>query len=151
MCIRDSSYSESGKSLKSTSNFFGELQEFNAARYIPQRLYLVPSAPAGEGEYEGLFALADYYREVTKQSERAADWLALGLARTQLKDTEAAVKAFDKALELYPDFAMAYMARAYARSLSADTRQHTLAIADYDRALRINPRLVLVQQGEHPL
>lgn len=137
------SYIDSPKSLKSTSNYFRELDDFNSRRYISQKLYLTPvSGELSTDNYDALFALADFYEQHTKSSERAADWLALGVAKAMLKDYEAAVPALDRAIELYPDFAMAYMERAYVRQNSSDPRMAALAVADYDEALRINPRLV---------
>ena len=59
-----------------------------------------------------------------------------------LKDTEAAVRALDKAIAIYPEFTVAYLERAYARQMSGDPKQIPLALADYDSALRLNPRLV---------
>ena len=136
------SYIDSPKSLKNTSNYFRELDDFNRSRYIMQRIYLTPAGDVHADNYEALFNLADYYTGVTKESTRAADWLALALARTQLKDPEAAITAYDKALELYPGFAMAYMGRAYARTLTDDMRQTSLAMADYDKALELQPGLI---------
>lgn len=137
------SYIDSPKSLKSTSNFFRDLDDFNRNRYIGQRLYLTPESPISEENYKALFALADLYKQRTSEpGATPADWLALGVARTQLKDIDAAIAAFDKAIELYPEFAMAYIERAYTRQVSADPKQAPLAVADYDRALQINPRLV---------
>lgn len=136
------SYVESEQSLKNTSNYFRELDDFNRNRYIAQRIYLTPAADVSADNYEALFNMADNYGGSTEGSNRAADWLALALARTQLKDPEAAIKAYDKAIELYPDFVMAYMGRAYARTLTDDVKQVSLAIADYDKALRLHPGLV---------
>lgn len=136
------SYIDSPKSLKSTSNYFRELDEFNRDRYIGQRLYLSPQTTVSSDNYEALFGIADYYSQQTTESRRPADWLALGVARTQLKDTEAALMALDKAIELHPEFTMAYLERAYARQMSGDPKQSALAIADYDEALRLNPRLL---------
>ncbi len=133
---------ESAQSLKNTSNYFRELDDFNRNRYIAQRIYLTPAADVSADNYEALFNMADNYGGSTEGSNRAADWLALALARTQLKDPEAAIKAYDKAIELYPDFVMAYMGRAYARTLTDDVKQVSLAIADYDKALRLHPGLV---------
>lgn len=136
------SYIESPKSLKSTSNFFRELDDFNRDRYIAQRLYLTPQATVSADNYEALFNIAEYYEQHTGDSRRAADWLALGVARTQLKDTEAALTALDKAIELHPEFALAYLERAYARQMAGDPKQSPLALADYDAAIKLNPRLI---------
>lgn len=136
------SYIDTPAGLKSTSNYFRELDDFNRQHYIAQRLFLTPSGtPVSESDYDALFAIADLAGQQTRQSERAADWLALGVARTMLKDYDAALAALDKATELYPEFTIAYMQRAYARQASGDPRQTQAAIADYDHALRLNPRL----------
>ena len=136
------SFADAPKSLKATSNYFRELDDFNRQAYIGQKLYLTPAADLGADYYEALFQLAEQLEETTQYTERAADWLALGVARAMLKDHEAAIHALDKALELYPDFALAFMERAYARQISGDPHQAPLALADYDAALRLNPRLV---------
>ena len=137
------SYIDSPVTLKATSNYFRELDEFNRQRYIGQTIYLTPAGgEISNDNYDALFALADLYTQQTKDSERPADWLALGVARVQLKDYEAAIHALEKAIELYPDFAMAHLERAYARQASGDPKMTMLALADYDDALRLNPRLV---------
>jgi len=137
------SYIDTPITLKATSNYFRELDDFNRQRYIGQKLYLTPSdGEISTENYDALFVLADYYTQQTKESERAADWLALGVARAQLKDFDASIHALDKAIELYPGFAMAHLERAYARQASDDPKLAAMAIADYDEALRLNPRLV---------
>lgn len=136
------SLAEGPASLKSTSNYFRELEEFNNGRYIGQRLYLSPAADISPESYESLFSLADQLAETAAHSERAADWIALGVAREMLKDHEAAVSALDEALKLMPGYTVTLMARAYARLLSGDPREAALAISDYDEALKANPRLV---------
>ncbi|MDE6007222.1 MAG: tetratricopeptide repeat protein [Muribaculaceae bacterium] len=129
-------------SLKSTSNYFRELEDFNNGRYIGQKLYLSPVADLTPESYESLFSLADKLAETTAHSDRAADWIALGVARSMLKDSEAAVAALNEALRLMPGYSVTLMARAYARLISGDPRQAPLAVADYDQALKANPRLV---------
>lgn len=135
------SFVDAPSSLKSTSNFFRELTDFNSQAYIGQKIYLTPAAELSADSYERLFTLADMLQETADISERAADWLALGVARTMLKDHEAAIRALNRAIELFPDFVPAYMERGYARQISGDPHQMPMAIADYDSALRINPRL----------
>lgn len=136
------SFAESPRSLKNTSNYFRELDDFNRSRYIAHRVYLTPVSDTPAEIYESLFRIADEYAAATRDSRRAADWLALALARTQLKDPDAAIAAYDKAIQYYPDFAMAYMGRAYARTLTGDLRQTALAMADYDKAIELQPRLI---------
>lgn len=128
-------------SLKSASNYFRELDDFNSSLYIGQKLYLAPASDLDSEGYEKLFELADKLQETADISQRAADWLALGVARTMLKNHEAAIPALTRAIELFPDFTLAYMERAYAHQISGDSHQFALALADYDSALRLNPRL----------
>lgn len=136
------SFIDAPASLKSTSNYFQELDDFNRRQYIGQTLYLTPAADLSSESYEKLFDMAEELEQTAQLSERAADWFALGVARAMLKDHEGAIKALDKALELYPDFTAAFMERAYARQISGDQRQLALAISDYDAALSRNPRLI---------
>lgn len=139
------SFIDSPTSLKSTSNYFKEIEEFNRNGYLAERLYLSAgmAQPEGESGYNNIFRIADRYEQISAAGRaRPADWLALGVARTMLKDYDAAILALDKAIESSPDFAIAYMARAYARSQNNDSHALTLVIADYDRALHCNPRLV---------
>lgn len=128
-------------SLKTTSNNFRELEDFNRNLYIGQKLFLTPAADLDGEEYEKLFDLAEKLQETADLSTRAADWLALGVARVMLKDHEAAVRALDKAIEFYPEFTVAFMERAYAHQISGDQHQMPLAMSDYDAALKLNPRL----------
>lgn len=136
------SFVDAPTSLQSTSNYFRELDDFNNRRYIGQKLYLAPASDLSPTYYESLFDLASRLEETCEYSERAADWLALGVARSMLKDYEAAIKALNRATELFPDFTPAYFERAYARQISGDPHQLPLALADYDEAIRLNPRLV---------
>ena len=139
------SFHQTPQTLKATSNYTRELDDFNQRGYIAEHIYLSPAPLAGDStsDYESMFALADKYQTAVATGEpRPADWLALGVARTMVKDYEAAVKAFDRAIAAYPDFEMAYLGRAYARQASGDTKQSSLAVSDYDRALRLNPRLL---------
>ncbi len=159
------SLKDSPLSLRSTSNYFRELDDFNQRNYVTDHIYLSAGASASdEAEIQNLFGRADYYEGVVADGHaRAADYLALGVIRTMLKNYPAAIEAFDAAISRDPGFTVAYMARAYARhanmqaqSAAADDEdaaaaalrqrgsQRELAevVADYDNAIRLNPRLV---------
>ncbi len=159
------SLSDSPKSLNNVSNYFRELDNFNQRGYITDHVYLsVGSYGTDENTIARLFSRADYYEGVKADGKaRAADLLALGVLRTMLKNYPAAIEALDEALAKDPGFTMAYMARAYARNANlqsqnadeedenaasvalrqrAAQRELTEVVADYDKALRLNPRLV---------
>lgn len=152
-------------SLRTASNYFRELDDFNQRHYISDKIYLSPATSVSdENVLRGVFSRVDYYEGVVRDGKaRAADLLALGVARTVLKNYQAAIEALDAAVEKDEGFVPAYMARAFARqaalksghaddsdnnAASATLRQResqrVLAevVADYDKALSLNPRLV---------
>lgn len=126
-------------SLQAADAYSREVDDFNSSGYIGQRLYI--SAPRPVEDYDALFRLASQLEETASLSTRAADWLALGVARSMLKDYEAARKAFSRALELYPEFTLALLGRGAAFATDSDERLRPLAMEDYDAALKLNPSL----------
>lgn len=137
------SFLQSEMSLKSTSNYFRELDDYNQRGYSKSKIYLTPESSYSSEAYDPVFALADAYAVATAESDAtAADWFSLGVARVSLKDYENAAKALTKTIEMLPDFSPAYLERGFARQMSGDERMYQLAISDYDAALRLNPRLV---------
>ncbi len=154
--------------LRSISNYFRELDELNAARYIRQQMYLnAGAAPVGESEIAGRMfdMVVEYDGIIASGSGRPVDYLARGVLYTMLKNYEAALTDLDKAISLNPQFTVAYMARAYARyihganalatsgdnddteasrRLAQMTAQRGVAdaLADYDVALQQDPRLI---------
>lgn len=134
-------------SLRPLSNYFRELDDLNQHGYIPQRLYLSPAVNVTNQEtIDRLFAIARYYDEVAKESPRAIDLIALGVAQTMLKNYPAAIEALDRAISDNSESSVAYMARAGARM--GKYRQENKAadlpgiISDLNQALALNPRLL---------
>ncbi|MDE5806828.1 MAG: tetratricopeptide repeat protein [Muribaculaceae bacterium] len=160
------SFFESPKSLRTTSNYFRELDDFNQNAYIAEKVYLTPGNPSLDSEEaaQAIFRKAEYYNGlVADGAARPADYLALGVAQTMLKNYPAAIEALDRALDIDPSFTVALMARGYVRQMQAlvqpsggegdnaveaelkrrtATKELSDAIADYDAALAIDPRLV---------
>lgn len=155
--------------LRSISNYFRELDELNAARYIRQQMYLnAGAAQVGESETAGrMFDMVEEYNDIIASgSGRPIDYLARGVLYTMLKNYEAALTDLDKAVSLNPQFTVAYMARAYARyihgvnalaagagddeDIEASRRLAQMAVqrgvsdalADYNMALQQDPRLI---------
>ena len=124
--------------------YFREMDDFNNRGWTKRKLYLVSGPSVGEANAQVLFDMAsDLDQKAALGTATAADYLSLGVARSTLKDYEAAIKAFDKALAKSPDLTTAYVGRAYARA-ALDPRQAPVAIHDYDAALDIDPRLAFV-------
>lgn len=160
------SFFESPKSLRTTSNYFRELDDFNQGGYVVEKIYLTPGNAGIENEESAqrIFQRAEYYNGVVADgAARPADYLALGVAQTMLKNYPAALDALDKAVALDPRFTVALMARGYVKQMQASSpsveregetavdaelkrrgqmKEMADALADYDAALAINPSLV---------
>ena len=63
-----------------------------------------------------------------------------GNAKAELKRYSEAIADYDKAIELDPNFALAYMNRGKAK---AELKQYSEAIADYDKAIELDPNFAL--------
>ncbi len=129
-------------SLRTTGNFFRELEELNSARYADCALYLSNTAPSSLDNVtiERLFALADSFSlALGSGTERPVDRLYRGIVRTLLKNYPAAMIDLDRAIEMKKDFTLAYMARA---SLNNLMNEKQAAVADLDKVLELDPRMV---------
>ena len=123
-------------------------------------------------ELDRLFGLAEKYtRLIDNGRARPADYLGRALAYTALRNYDAAIADADKSMELSDGGStIAYMVRAYARyakshmenvaaSVAAADKENKVepdrmlgaavaaasageAMADFDRALQMNPRLI---------
>lgn len=151
-------------SLRSVSNYFRELDDFNQHRYIDRTVYLTPGmiSISDGNQLSQLFEETAMYEERARINNTPANNLAVGIAHTMLRNYGDAVKDFDAAISESPDFAAAYMGRAFARyneaiserersdaesgdetfKMKLANRAMAAVVADYNEALRINPRLV---------
>lgn len=147
--------------LSSLPYYFRDLDELNQRRGSSRRIYLSPKpgAPADDVTLKALFADIGRHTDIINSgAPRAVDYLNRGITYLLLKNYDAAMSDFDSAIAANPDFTVAYMARAYTRGAKThtpaaaaddsgrlpDTDRAALAasIADYDTALRLDPRLM---------
>lgn len=156
--------------LRGLSNYFRDLDDLNAQRYLASTLYLSPGlvAETDPARLETLFKEADAFSAaLAGANPRPVDWLGRGVVRTMLKDFDGAIADLDMAVESSPRFAVALMARGFARyakgvgmmqrrsgesdaeagdseMLHRRNAQKLVsdAIADFDAAIAVNPRLV---------
>jgi tetratricopeptide (TPR) repeat protein len=66
----------------------------------------------------------------------AKEYFMSGMSKSNLHDYKGAIKDFDKAIELKPEYVEAYINRGLAKSLSGDIQG---GIEDIDKALSIDP------------
>ncbi len=70
-------------------------------------------------------------------SKKANDYLKQGINKTYSSDFEEAIRDFDKAIEIRPDFAEAYFYRGNSiYNLDGNIKK---AIEDYNKAIEIKP------------
>lgn len=165
------SINDSPSQLRPGSNYFRELDDLNQGRYFDRTFYLVAGAPpvGDEKDMKALFDLASRLDNGLEQGTgRPVDRLALGIVLTMLKNFDSALTHLDSAVESDATSTVALMARGYARyshamallknhrssdsdndaaagnALDSKKAVHELsmAIADFDAALSLNPRLV---------
>lgn len=158
------SFASDDISLKSTSNYFRELDDLNRAQLINDKFYV--SNHKDSKEYQEmlptLFEKADILRKKVSDSGssgRPVDYLALGVALTMLHNYQDAIHALDNALAIDPGFSAALMQRGYARFEEAESERKGLtsgdaldqrlyesllqeSMADFDSAVAGNPRLI---------
>lgn len=154
------------ETLRSLSNYFRELDDLNTARYLSRSLYLSPAVVSLSSQEEAamLFDLSDRVSRLEAEgAARPVDRMARGIALSLLKNYPEAIAELDAVLSENPRFTVALMARAYAlyadavgklsgmkgetSSDPALSRRQAMkgltdALADYDAALSLNPRLV---------
>lgn len=135
------------QSLKSISNYFKELGDLNSRNYISERIYLTEEErQLSTAEIDNTFKLADKYSAaVAATPQRAVDYLGRGVIYTMLRNYDAALADFDKALEMVPDFTVALMGKGYVLAKMAETGKEVSPysiIETYNKALQLNPMLV---------
>jgi tetratricopeptide (TPR) repeat protein len=68
----------------------------------------------------------------------AIDWFKKGYALKRIKNNKEALQAFDKAIELQPNFGKAYAGRA---AVYVDWRQYEKALQQSEKAIQLEPKL----------
>lgn len=116
------------------------LKEYQAALRDFYTLLDLPENNKNTIYFEGVIEGEEETPTLTKISnvskENAEAYNYIGLAKEGLGDFKGALAAFDKAIELKPDFATFYLNRA---DLKYSFNQLELAIRDYEKVLQLNP------------
>ena len=110
------SYYAKDDQLNNSTYFIREIGDINASRLLPGILTLVNGeTQLGEDAIQRHFADIEYYNGLLASSKpRSIDYFARALDYLLVKNPDAAVSDIDRAIELSPNFALAYMLRADA-------------------------------------
>lgn len=147
--------------LRPRSETFAELTEINAAGWLEDKLFLA-SGSVTPADTEKIQQLFDKVERISAAGDvlRPIDRLARAVAYVALRNYEAAVTDLEAALEENPDFVSALLERAYllqvmhheqADNTAAEPSKRLdleQAMADYDAALKLDPRLAYAWMGK---
>ncbi len=148
--------------LRNSATYFRDLDNLNQRGYIGRHIYLSPGAPTPSDEQSmtTTFAIEEEFNKAISQSgdeARPVDYLGRGLARTMLRNYDAAIADFTQAIDRTDEFATAIFARAYAYYARAKAPAHDetaptipssrdidlqSAIRDLDTILTLNKNMV---------
>lgn len=119
--------------------YFGEAMERLRSRYlnVPLTAVLHPASPSVQQAAIEQKAAANAAPEVTRTELTAQEWFERGRARHGEGDLQGAVRDFNEAIRLKPDFAPAYYARGNVRFDKGRDLQG--AIRDYSGAIQLQP------------
>ncbi len=153
--------------IKESPYYIKEVDDINATRLLRFGLMVTNHPPqlTDEENIDRHFSSVQYYDSyLNTHKPRAIDYFGRAMDYYTLHNYTAAIADFDKALELTPDFAMAFFMRAVARYEQASASQavsdsgnttdkpalgaaeavrltNAEIIADLDRTIELSPRL----------
>ena len=116
------------------------------ARIFQKRSEVYRKSGKKEQETEMLEKAVKHYEQAVTLQPTAEGWYELGLLYER-QDNIKAVRAYDKAIQLNPDFALAYYRRGDFRlnfkvgRISVRMYQPEVAIEDLKKAIELDPRL----------
>lgn len=151
------SYYSSPTELAPTTYFMQEIESLNSARALRMLVQIVNNEPSLDDPdiMERHLKSIDYYNSyLATHQPRAVDYFGRGMDYLMLHNYEAVVDDMTRALELAPDFTLAYFARANAltrmeqlHSVSGQDDSYQTHMArlrrifeDYDKASEYSPR-----------
>ncbi|MDE6048766.1 MAG: tetratricopeptide repeat protein, partial [Paramuribaculum sp.] len=164
-------YYSSPTELRPNSEYIREADDINRSRILRFVLQVTNHEPILDDaeQIQRHFESVEYYNSyLATHTPRAIDYFARGMDFMTLRDYPAAVADFSKAIEVTPDFTLAYMMRAIARlrglqassamdshskdagKISAETERMTKksALADIDKTIALSPDMAIAHYNK---
>ncbi len=161
------SYYTSPTELKLNGDYIKEVDDVNATRILRFLLQVTNHAPAMTDEEvaQAHFNSIQYYNSyLAGHTPRAIDYLGRAMDFITLKDYENAIADLDRAINITPDFTLAYLLRANSRYLASkqvhdetapavsssvvtsipprrELRMEMRAIEDLDSVIKLSPTM----------
>lgn len=153
------SYYGSPTELQETGFYIKEVDDINSSRILRFALIVTDRVPTIEDEslMQRHFQSIEYYNSyLATHQPRAVEYFGRGMDFMTLRDYEPAIADFGRAIDLTPDWPLAYLMRAIAnyqkmkaedsdpaQGESVEVRRAKLRsiIADFDKATELSPNM----------
>lgn len=167
------SYYTSPSEIRENGYYVREIDDLNSTRMLRFLVMLTNHEPQlnDEAAIKRHFDSIEYYNSyISTHTPRAIDYFGRAMDFMTLHNYSAAIADLDKAIELTPDFTLAYLLRANARYKNSETEQtastpdntpgaHEIAmrqqrmlyadiIADLDRVIELSPRMAFAHYNK---
>lgn len=169
------SYYASPTELKENTYYLKEIDEINSTRILRFLLVLTNHEPQlnDEEDIKRHFESIEYYNSyLATHQPRAIDYFARAMDFVTIHNYRSAIADFNRAIELTPDFALAYLMRAISKQknfevekLQGDNNGETSAMAaqlnaqkakiiyaeiisDLDRILQLSPQMAIAHYNK---
>ncbi|MCH5326954.1 MAG: tetratricopeptide repeat protein [Duncaniella sp.] len=149
-------YYTSPTELKMNGDYLKEVDEINATRalrFILQVTNHEPSTTDEDTARRHFENIAYYNSYLAGHTPRAIDYLGRAMDFMTLRDYENAIPDLSRAIDITPDFTLAYLIRANARFLQAHTLPDPsldikLALADLDKVIQLSPLMPIAHYNK---
>ena len=134
------SYYDRSDNVVENTYYIREVTDLNSLRLLPFMLLLTNSQfRLYEDQIEAHFRSIEYYNGLLATSQaRSIDYFARAMDFMMVKNPAEAINNFTRAIELSPDFSLAYLGRSYARYMQMQIDENGSA-GDSDLTAQASP------------
>lgn len=150
------SYYMSPTELKPDGEYIKEAADLNATRQLRFNLQVTNRPPTSTDEEvfeRHTNSIANITSYLASHTPRAVDYFGRAMDYITLRDYQHAIEDLSRAIDLTPDFALAYLARAIATFNSVDTdlsdeMRYRSLLPDLDRVIKLSPRMAIAHYNK---